>query len=192
MSQSPCKSLCFVLLSRAVCSTLLIMSCLGQGREQAASESPVAEKLLRNFLRQYLNITPCSEDPTTKYSVAWIDLNSNGRREAIVYITGREWCGSGGCTTLVLTRENSDYRVVARIPITRLPIRVLADTSHGWRKIGAWMQGGGIQPGYEAELSFDGRTYHLNPSISPARRLAKKAAGEVVVSSTQEGKPLCY
>ncbi len=180
-----------ILLSQVVCSTLLIMTCVGQGREQAAAESPVSETSLRNFLRWYLRIAACSEDLTTKYSASWVDLNGDGSREAVVYITGRKWCGSGGCTMLVLTREKAGYRVVTKIPITRPPIRVLSETSHGWRKIGVWMEGGGIQPGYEAELRFDGRTYQLVASIPPAGRLANKTEGEVVVSSAQEGKPLC-
>ena len=43
-------------------------------------------------------------------------------------------------------------------------------------------QGGGIQPGYEAELRFDGKTYPANPSVPPARPLKGKPEGEMLIA----------
>lgn len=40
--------------------------------------------------------------PDTRYALARIDLNGDGS-EAIVYLAGGQWCGSGGCTLLVLS-----------------------------------------------------------------------------------------
>jgi hypothetical protein len=50
--------------------------------------------------------------------------------------------------------------------------------------------GGGILPGYVAELRFDGKTYPSNPSIPPARRTDGKKTGEVVVPSVDVTVPL--
>jgi hypothetical protein len=61
---------------------------------------------------------------------------------------------------------------------------------HGWHNLGVWVGGGGIQPGYEAELRFDGKKYPGNPSVPPARKTGKNASGTVVISSTQEEKAL--
>ena len=80
--------------------------------------------------------------------------------------------------TLVLTPEGASYRVVTKIRITRPPIRVLATSSHGWHDIGVWVQGGGIQRGYEAKLQFDGKTYPSNPSSPPALPVAGKVGSE--------------
>ncbi len=112
---------------------------------------------------------------------AFVDLNEDGKNEALVYITDRDWCGTGGCNLLILTREGSSNRIISEASITRPPIRVLERKSHGWRNISVWVVGGGIQPGYEAELRFDGKTYPGNPSGGPARRLRGKAAGRVVI-----------
>ena len=89
--------------------------------------------------------------------------------------------------TLVLVRNDLSYKVLTKVSITRPPIRVLAKSSNGWRSLGVWVQGGGIQPGYEAELEFDGKTYPSNPSTPPAHKLTRQVAGQVVVHSLQGG-----
>ena len=158
-----------VFLAWTSCSTLL-----AQTREDS----------LKRFLQKYL------DDRTTLYSHAFVDLNGDGKDEAIVYLTGRGWCGSGGCNMLVLTQEGDTWRLVTSITTTWPPIRVLASRSHGWRDISVWVRGGGIRPGYEAELSFDGETYATNPSVPPARPLAAKVDGKVVILSPEGATPL--
>jgi len=129
-------------------------------------------------------------EKATRYFHAFVDLDGDGKNEVIVYLAGRQFCGSGGCPTLVLASELSSYRVVTEITITRLPIRVLRTSSNGWRNIAVLVSGGGVQPGYEAELRFNGSTYPSNPSVPPARRLAAKIRGEVVIPSRAAGTAL--
>ena len=138
------------------------------------------------FLQHYLR----GADTATSYSDVFVDLNGDGTAEVIVYVTGQRWCESSGCVMLVLERKGLTYRVVTRTTITRPPIRVLTSSSHGWHNIGVWVQGGGTQPGYEAELRFDGKTYPGNPSMPPARRLIKTVPGKIVVREAGAGKPL--
>jgi hypothetical protein len=109
------------------------------------------------------------------------------------------WCGAtGACTALVLEPTDSSYRVVAWIRGTRLPIRVLTQSWHGWRSVGVWVQDGWklsekgepVLNAYEAEYRFDGKTYQHNPSVSPARSLEGKVAGEVVIPESAKEQPL--
>jgi hypothetical protein len=130
------------------------------------------------------------DDKTTQYFSAFVDLDEDDRQAVVVYVTGRYWCGSGRRRMLVLAPKGSSYAVVTETTITRLPIRVLTMKSNGWHDIGVWVQGGGVQPAYEAALSFDGKTYPSNPSSLPARPFDGKMTGEVVVPRTapaQEG-----
>jgi hypothetical protein len=167
-------------LAAVICSTFLTVSLsLAQPNSEAQSQ----EESLKRFLQAMDN------DRRTRYIAAFSDLDEDGAPEAIVYLMGK-WCGSGGCNMLVLKRDGNSWRKVTMITITRPPIRVLANTSHGWHNISVWVQGGGIQSGYEAELRFDGNTYPRNPSVSPARRLQGKPVGEVVIPSAQDGSPL--
>jgi len=170
-------------------SAFMIATGLAQAQPTAAFSS--AEQPLKKFLQNYVKDPHSDGDKTCRYLDAFVDLNGDGKQEAIVYLMGNSWCGTGGCRTLVLTRKGASWKVVTHITITRPPIRVLSSTSHGWHDISVWVQGGGIQPGYEAELRFDGKNYPGNPSVPPARRLSVKAAGQVVIPSTGgRGTPL--
>ena len=86
-------------------------------------------------------------DKAARYFDALVDLDGDGKKEAIVYLVGRTWCGSGGCPTLVLVRNGVGWKLLQYITITRPPIRVLSSTSHGWHDLSVWVQGGGHSPG---------------------------------------------
>ena len=167
--------------------TFLAPRCFGQTQHQTTA---TAQNTLKTFLKEYLQEQGVENDNTTRYVSAFVDLNDDGTKEVIVHLTCQSLCGTGGCPTLVLAPTGSSYKLITRIPITHPPIRVLAKKSNGWHNIAVWVQGGGIQPGYEAELRFDGDTYPSNPTVPPARRLTKKVAGQVLVSSTAMGIPL--
>jgi hypothetical protein len=145
---------------------------------------PALTKSVGVFLR---SLDP---DPAVRFVAAFRDLDGDGRPEAIVYLKGKGWCGSGGCTTLVLVQETDSWKVLSRITVTRPPVIVLAATSHGWHNIAVLVQGGGVLQGYEAELCFDGKKYPTNPSLSPARRLMGEPVGEVVIAEEVGGLPL--
>jgi len=146
--------------------------------------SPPEAKLSEEAtVRHYLQTLDVGKE--TQYAVAFKDLNGDGVDEAIVYLMGGGWCGSGGCTTLVLKKEGDSWATVSRITITRPPIRVLTSVSKGWHDLGVWVQGEGTQPGYEAELVFDGKSYPRNPTTPPAR-----PSGEVLIKERPGGKPI--
>jgi hypothetical protein len=148
---------------------------------QSGRDSRPPAESLRSFLQNRLRQRGEDVDKTTRYLYAFVDLDGQGKNNVVVYVTGQSWCGSGGCTTLVLAPSASSYRIVTRIPVTRLPIRLLSTRSNGWRDLAVWVQGGGIQRGYESLLPFDGKSYPANPSIAPARPLDVGAIGDVVL-----------
>jgi hypothetical protein len=162
----------------------LAASCPSRSQPQPSSAK---EDSLKSFLRHYLGDN-VGNDKTTRYSFAFVSLRDDVTQQVIVYVTGHAWCGSGGCTTLILTAKDSSYQVVTKLTVTRPPIRVLTSKSNGWHDIGVWVQGGGIQPGYEAEVRFDGKTYPSNASTS--QRTIDNVAGEVVIPVSGEGTPL--
>jgi hypothetical protein len=74
---------------------------------KSANSPELLKKLMQDHVRQ---IDP-SIDETTMFSYAFVDLNGDGKDEAIVYLTGRSWCGTGGCNTYVLTRDGGKLQV---------------------------------------------------------------------------------
>jgi hypothetical protein len=66
----------------------------------------------------------------------------------------------------------------------------LKTKSHGWHDITVWVQGGGIQPGYEAFLFFDGKRYPNNPTVPPAGAASQKLEGNTVIPALSKGVPV--
>jgi hypothetical protein len=82
---------------------------------------------------------------------------------------------------MILTHVRGSWRIITEVAITQLPIRLLRSKSNGWYDLGVWVQSGGIQPGYEAQLRFDKRTYPENPTVPPAKPTASKVRGSVMI-----------
>jgi hypothetical protein len=107
------------------------------------------------------------------YKSALADLNADGVDEIILRATDPSWCGSGGCTLFILAHERSSFRIITRTTITKLPIRLLASSTNGWRDLSVVVQGGGIMEAQVMKLSFDGNSYPSNPSMPLASRMSE-------------------
>jgi len=116
-----------------------------------------------------------------RYFEGSTDLNGDGNPEVIVHVVGPMLCGTGGCNTLVYTPGDSGYDLVANIGLTRPPIRVSSRSTGGWRSLLVRVSGGGISPGYDAELRFEGGTYPANPTVAPVVPAADTAGAETVI-----------
>lgn len=158
----------------------------------ASASRGVDDRRLEDFLRGYVGASAPSTaaEAPTRYLAAWVDLKGDGGREALVYVSGAGWCGTGGCTLLILEPRGRDFRVVGEVSVTRLPIGVLPTASHGWRDITVAVGGGGIIDGYTAILPFNGRRYPDDPTLASARRLARHEKVSVVIGLTAKERPL--
>lgn len=182
------RGLTGIVVMSAFCGALTASTCLGQDRTLQGAAADVA---LKAFLRDYLKSGNGEFDRTTRYSAVYAKLSAGAEApETVVYVSGRYWCGSGGCRMLILKPEGASFRVIARTTITWPPIRVLHTTTNGWHDVGVWVQGGGIQPGYTALLPFDGKAYASNPSVPPARYATGDLGGVIVIPKSEEGLPL--
>ena len=157
-----------------LCSLLLANRCFAEAPAEANPQAAL-EASLQQFLSAW-------DKESTPNMTAFEDLNEDGKLEAIVFLTGEGWCGSGGCTTLILKQDKSSWKVVTKIVVAHSPIRVLSTSSHGWHNIGVLVAGGGIINGYEAELAFNGKTYPKYPANIPARKSKKPSTGKVVIN----------
>lgn len=140
---------------------------------------------LRKFLQNW-NGRPDG----TRYIAAFTKLNGGQRPEAIVHLLSNSWCGSGGCSTLILAQYGKSWRIITNIRITHTPIRILAKIKHGWHSIGVLVSGGGVTNAYEAELDFNGKTYPINPTMPPALKLNSRSIGEIIIPSVAGAVPL--
>lgn len=157
----------------------MISACVAHGRG-------VDEGSVKAFLRSYFR---GPEDKTTRYSAAPVTLDAKGH-EVIVYVTGRFWCGSGGCVALLLRPTDGSFKVIDKFTLVRLPIVVLPSKTNGWHDIAMSVEGGGIVPGRMAILRFDGHKYPNNPSMAP--KLPTRLAGTGTKVPLSEHGSLVY
>lgn len=157
-----------------------------QGTDEKTSDADSLVKSLQNYVG-----TPDEEPKTTEYVLAFVDLRDDGTREAIVYLSSNGWCGTAGCTMLILAPAGTSYKVVSRVPAVRLPIWVLVTKTNGWRDIGVVGRKSGNEPLYQAILSFDGKSY---PYVSEGAELPLDGdtQGKIVIPASAKATPLYH
>jgi putative lipoprotein len=127
-------------------------------------------------------------DGRTNVATAETDLDGDGLNEFIVYVSGQDHCGTGGCRVLVLNAHDGAWRTVMDASVSRLPIRLLDTSSHGWRDLGVSFGGGGLAPGL-ARMRFDGNSYPDNPT-GPSAADADMSEGSVLIAEDAPSGPL--
>jgi hypothetical protein len=124
----------------------------------------------------------------TSYVSAFVDLNGDGRDEALVSLQSGLFCGSGGCALYIYTPQGASWRQVAELTIVNAPVRLLNTHNRGWRDLAVMVRGGGFEIPREARIRFDGRTYASNPSMAP--RLRRGTPGRVLIGDGSESRLL--
>ena len=125
----------------------------------------------------------------TEFRATLIDLNGDGRKEAVVYLTGSRWCSAGGCELLVATQRGRSFEEVGRIANVTLPIRALPSRTNGWRDLGVLVQTGSSR-GYTAVVPFTGHAYATNAAAAPSHKLSDGIPTEIVITEDQLPQPL--
>ncbi len=159
----------FVLVLLSACSVVTIA---------CADTAPPAS--LVGAVRARLESQGHGEKPEFRHAL--VDLDEDGTEDAIVLITSRAWCGSGGCTMLVFRGTPDGFEWVSSSTITNEPIRVLLDRAHGWHSLAVRVRGGGISP-RDAIMPFDGRRYPPNPSMQPQPTPAELSGSRLLLGS---------
>lgn len=115
---------------------------------------------LKNFLKldylkddlEYLQATD------RKFQFYKVDLNGDGKEEIFVRFLGPYFCGSGGCTFLLL---DSYGEIITKFTVTRAPIFVESTKVNGWSVLLV------KDAGVFKELVFENGAYPSNPSVLP-------------------------
>lgn len=127
-----------------------------------------SDQILKQAVRDFLGST---EAPgASSYEFSRIDLNSDGRRDALVLFKTPYgyWCGTHGCTMLVFRAHNDHFTLLNAIQPFREPLYISDQTSNGWKDLvvrisGRWDKAKNVT------LRFDGKQYPSNPSKLPGQ-----------------------
>ena len=157
------------------------------------STSPVDEVLRSFLIAQLERIDPetadadSSWDAKVVYAIDSVSLAGSGPRADLVYVVAPvEWCGSGGCTTLVIDRSAATPRIIAGIERSWQRIRVLPTTSHGWHDL-ALDRGTGHFETWDT-FRYNGGQYRLHRSVPISK--ADTAVGQAVLPPRTPQHPL--
>lgn len=99
---------------------------------------------------------------SSSFRYALADLDDDGRDDAIVLLSGPNFCGSGGCTMLVFRGTEAGFTLVSSSTIVLAPIRISPYSVNGWRSLIVHVKDKG-----DVVLHFSGTRYPANPSMQP-------------------------
>ena len=139
---------------------------------------------LERFLRAYVRGEDMPADDDSSYAAAKIA----GTDLTVAFRDSQDFCGSSGCTALVLKRQGKSFKVAGTIGLTNRPIRLLPTKHHGMPDFSIFLAGGGYPPAYQASVQFDGKDYG-NPSDPPSHKVSRKY-GRLLISDRAKLKPL--
>jgi hypothetical protein len=101
-------------------------------------------------------------DYSKKFIFFEYDLNEDGKNEIFVGFTGPYFCGSGGCTQLLLDYQGN---VITTFSVSDYPVIIDTNKTNGWKDLFIY------SGGKNRIVKFDGKTYPSNPSVLPVLKL---------------------
>ena len=162
--------------------TFLVLSCKPEKKETIENSSPVEKEApetvepaqesfvpqstdeqtannLKVFLKNYTGDDyPTLQDIDKRFQFYNKDLNDDGNDEIFVRLMGPYFCGSGGCTFLLLDKY---AEIITKFTVTRAPIFIEPSKVNGWSLLLV------KDSGVFKELVFENGTYPSNPSVLP-------------------------
>ncbi len=164
---------------------LLALALLLSPTDTTVAQEPSSAAQLLQAVHAY--VTPFdAPNEDLQVRTEWADLNGDGADDALVYLDGTSWCGSGGCTVLVFEAitgeadiaELGAFRPAAEISLMSGPI-VVAETSHdGWADLVVENK-----DGQRVALQFDGETYPASPGDGVA--LGSNPIGTILFATAE-------
>lgn len=102
------------------------------------------------------------DDYSRKFIFFEYDLNEDGNKEILVGFTGPYFCGSGGCTQLLLDNQGN---LITTFSVSDYPVIIDTNKTNGWKDLIIY------SGGKNRIVKFDGKKYPSNPSVLPALKL---------------------
>jgi hypothetical protein len=105
-----------------------------------------------------------------KFRFEPIDLNGDGRKEVFISFFTPYFCGTGGCTMILL---DDNLKPITKFTVTRPPVYIDPATQNGWNIL--YLQDGDQWK----ELTYKNGKYPSNPSVLP--NTSKKPIDKAIV-----------
>lgn len=126
-----------------------------QSEDELMSKN-ITNYLLNDYLKKDIN---GMDSLDRKFQMYKIDLNGDGKDEYFISLTGKYFCGSGGCTFLLI---NNEAEKIAAFSVTDAPIYVSPTKENGWNVLYL------LSNGKYRKTVYGKKSYPSNPSVLPA------------------------
>lgn len=146
------------------------------------NSTPVTDALsgeIANYLRgTYLDEREADLIPAAsrEFEYYQTDLNGDGKEETLVSLSANYFCGSGGCTFLLLS---DDLQLINEFTVTSAPIYIMEETENDWRVLSVRSEGNWKL------LTYTDGSYPSNPSV--VEKTSAEAPGDGVEVAFGEG-----
>ncbi len=104
------------------------------GTPAATVRAATVEQAMAQFLARER-----AAGPEARHVVERIDLNRDGRDDALVLLQSRRYCSARGCALLVFERVGDAYELHSRLMLGRTPLIAAETHTGGWRDLVAPM-----------------------------------------------------
>lgn len=99
------------------------------------------------------------ESAIPSYKRAFVDLNDDGRDDAVVLVADTKYCGSGGWSLVIFQGVAGGFKVVSSAIKSREPVFLLPERNKGWHTVSVSVARGGTAGPGQVMMRFDGREY---------------------------------
>ena len=96
------------------------------------------------------------DDYSKRFIFFEYDMNEDGNKEILVGFTEPYFCGTGGCTQLLLDNQGN---VITTFSVSDYPVIIDTNKTNGWKDLFIY------SGGKNRIVKFDGKKYPSNPSI---------------------------
>lgn len=132
---------------------------LGTTTFSLAQTKPIPDAIIGYLKANYNDASETSRN----FIYNAIDLNDDGKDEYLVGLIGGDWCGSGGCTMLILDKN---FKLNTRMTVVEYPVYIGApggkEVTKGYSNIYIQNRDGSV-----AKMTWNGKKYPTNPSVAP-------------------------
>lgn len=152
---------------------LIFSSCKNQDSEKSSTKTnnmvaeetesdveklKLLDKIENYILTEYLTERDLRTMSTEerKFQLYEIDLNNDGKKEFFINFVTPYFCGSGGCSVLLLSDQ---MEAITEFTVTRTPIYVEESMENGWRILMVQSEG------KWRKLIYEDGEYPSNPSV---------------------------
>ncbi|WP_185153452.1 alpha/beta hydrolase [Fulvivirga lutimaris] len=140
----------------------------------------INQYLISDYLKREIKVM---NEADRQYQFHKIDLNEDGVDEIFIRFESTFFCGSGGCTYLLM---DVNFNTITQFTVMNAPIYVEPQKVNGWKVLLVKSEG---EP---KELKFEDGTYPANPSVLPKAPFNSPSAQALVLFDDDTSKSKVY